>query len=121
MNGAVADGSARQETVSEGDGINEWFECRTNLPVCRRERAIELALRVIAPTDQRANSAARVIDHHNRAFQIWHGRIPFSALGRLIACFERMMEIGLMLDLGELRLERLLRGVLHGWIQRGVD
>ena len=32
-----------------------------------------------------------------------------------------MMEIGLMLDLGELRLERLLRGVLHGRIERRVN
>ena len=32
-----------------------------------------------------------------------------------------MMKIGLMLDLGELRLERLFRGVLHSRIDRCVN
>ena len=32
-----------------------------------------------------------------------------------------MMKIGLMLDFGELRLKCVLRGVLQGRIERGVD
>ena len=32
-----------------------------------------------------------------------------------------MMEIGLVLDFCELSLERLLRGILHGRIERCVD
>ena len=39
----------------------------------------------------------------------------------MIARFHGMMKIGLMLDFGELRLERVLCGVLHGRIERGVD
>ena len=52
--------------------VNEWFKRRTNLPVCRRERAVEFALSIIAATYQRANATACVIDHHDRTFQIRH-------------------------------------------------
>ena len=31
------------------------------------------------------------------------------------------MKIGLMLDFCELRLERILRSVLDGWVERCVD
>jgi hypothetical protein len=31
------------------------------------------------------------------------------------------MKIRLVLDFCELRLERILRGVLHGWIERRVN
>ena len=39
----------------------------------------------------------------------------------MIIRFQRMMKIGLMLDLRELRLQRLLRGVLHRRIERCVN
>ena len=107
--------------MGESDRVNERFKRRANLPVCRSERAIEFALSIIAAADQRANPAAGVVDHDNRALQIRHRRIAFSVLRWLVVCFQRMTEIGLLLDFREFRLERLLGGVLHGRIERGVD
>src|SRR5439155_24824042 len=39
LNRAVANGSTGQESVRKSYRVNEWFECRTNLPVCRSECA----------------------------------------------------------------------------------
>src|SRR5947207_16013532 len=58
LNRAIADRSARQQSVAEGDSVNERFERRTNLPVCRSHCPIKLALRVIAAANQCANAAA---------------------------------------------------------------
>ena len=107
--------------MAESNRINEWLKCGTNLPVCWSQRAIEFALRVIASADECANSATGIVDDDHCAFQIRHRRISFSIFGRVIARLYRMMKIGLMLDFGELCLQRVLRGVLHGWIKRGVD
>src|SRR2546430_11844493 len=100
---------------------NKGFECQPTLPVCRSQRAIELALRVIATTDERANTTAGIVNHNHRALQIRHGRIPFPVLGRFVVRFERMMKIRLVLDFCELGFKRILRGVLHGRIERRVD
>src|SRR5438034_3499820 len=105
LNRAVADSSARQQPMGESERVNEGLKSRTDLPICRGERPIEFALRVIAATDERANASTCVVDRHNRAFQIWHRRIPLSVLRPLIICFQRMMKIGLMLDFRELSLE----------------
>src|SRR5436190_13666877 len=48
LNGAIADRSARQQTVAESDRVNERFERRTNLAVCGSHRPVEFALCVIA-------------------------------------------------------------------------
>src|SRR6266478_184572 len=68
--GPIADGGAGQKPMAESERINERFERRTNLPVCRSECAIEFALRVIATTDKSANAAACVVNRHDRALQI---------------------------------------------------
>src|SRR5512132_2998233 len=102
--------------MGESERVNEGLKRRTDLPICWGERAIEFALRVVAATDARANAPTCVVDRHNRALQIWHRRVPLSVLRRLIICFQRMMEIGLMLNFRELSLERLLRRILYGWI-----
>src|SRR5438094_10057584 len=62
LNRAITDRSARQQPVAESNSVNEGFERRTNLPVCGSHRPVELALRVIAPADQRANAAAGIVD-----------------------------------------------------------
>ena len=77
-------------------------------------------MRIIAAAHKCANAAAGVVDRHDRAFEIGHGGI-FAVLRRLIGRFDRMMEISLALDFRELGLERLLRGVLHDRIERGVN
>ena len=120
-NRPITNRGARQQPVTESDRVNERFERRTNLPVCRSERAVELALRVIAAAYERANAAAGIIDHNGCAFEIRHSRIGFAVLGRFVIRFDRMMKIGSMLDFGQLRLKRILRGVLHGRIERGVN
>src|ERR1700692_275534 len=63
LNRAIADRSARQQAVAESDSVNEWFECRANLPVCGSHRPVELALRVIASADECTNAAAGIVDH----------------------------------------------------------
>ena len=107
--------------MRKSDGINERLECGTDLSIRRRESAIELALRIIAATDERADAAAAVVDRHQRAFQIWHGGIGFTVLGHFVICLDWMIEIRLMLDFCKLRLERRLRGVLHLRVERGVN
>src|SRR5207247_10736252 len=121
LNGAIANRGTRQEAVSEGDRVNEWLEGRSNLPIGRSESAIEFALRIIASANQRTNPAAGVIEHYHRPFKIRHGRIAFSVLRRVIIRLQRMMKIGLMLNFCELRLQRLLRRVLHVRIDGGVE
>src|ERR1700720_302892 len=120
LNRAIADGCAGQKPMGEGEGINERLEGRADLAIRGWERAIEFALRIIAAAHERANAAARVVDRHERAFEIGHGGI-FAVLGRLIARFDWMMEISLTLDFRQLGLERLLGGVLHDWVERGVN
>src|SRR4029453_2423005 len=79
-NRTIADRRARQQPVTESDRVDERLECGTPLPIRRSQRAIEFALRVIAATYQRTNSTAGIINYNHRAFQIRHGRIPFSVL-----------------------------------------
>src|SRR5207244_12408503 len=55
------------------------------------------------------------------AVPVLRGWVPFPGLWRFVICFERMMEIRLMLDLRELLLEGVLRGILPCVIQRRVD
>src|SRR6266403_1989880 len=70
---AITDGSARQKPVTESKRVNERFESRTNLSVCRSERAIEFTLRIIATSDKRANATAGVVNRHDRTLEIRHG------------------------------------------------
>src|SRR4029450_13925666 len=104
-NRTIAYPRARQQPVTESDRVDERLECGTNLPVRRSKRAIEFALRIITSTYQRTNSTAGIINYNHGAFQIRHGRIPFSVLRRMIGRFDRMMKIGLMLDFRERRLQ----------------
>src|SRR6266581_3272794 len=69
LNRAVADRRARQQPVAKRDRVNEGLECGTDLAICRSERAIEFALRVITAANECANAAAGVIDHNRRAFE----------------------------------------------------
>ena len=85
--------------MGERDRVNEWLEGRTDLPVRRREGAIEFALGVIAAADQRANSAARIIDRDERSLEIGHRRV-FAFFRRPIIGLQRMPEIRLVFDLG---------------------
>src|SRR5260370_12341886 len=117
---AIADGSAGQKPVAESERVNERFERGTKLRVGGSECAIEFTLRIIATTDKSTNAAACVVNRHDRALEVRHGRI-ISVCRRLIICLQRMMKIGLALDFCELRLERLLRGILHSWIERRVN
>ena len=121
LNRPIADGGAGQKPVVESDRVDKRLKRGSDLPIGRRQRAIEFALRVIAAADQRADSAAGVIDRDHRAFADTASTNRFSVLRRPVVRFHRMTEIGLVLDLGQLRLERLLGGVLHGGIERGVD
>src|SRR6266404_3794697 len=68
----IADGSAGQKPVAEGERVNERFESGTNLPVGGSECAIEFALRVIATTDKATNAAACVVNRHDRALKVRH-------------------------------------------------
>src|SRR5947209_192078 len=68
----VADGRAGKQSCGEGDGINERLEGRTDLAICRRQRAVEFALRIIAATNQGTDPAAPVIDGNDGAFQVRH-------------------------------------------------
>src|SRR5207253_8983589 len=101
--------------------VHKWFERGTNLPICRSQRAIEFALSVITSADERTNSAAGVIDYYHRALEVRHGRVSFPFLRRLVFRLGRMMEIGLMFDLAQLRLKRILGAVLRRRIERGVN
>ena len=68
LNRPIADGTSGEESVSKRDRVNEWLKGRAQLPISRSERAIEFALRVIPSTDQRANPAAFIVNHHDRPF-----------------------------------------------------
>ena len=108
--------------MSESERVNEWLKCGTDLAICRRERAIEFALRIIAAADERANSAAGVVDRNQRAFEIRHGRIPFAVFGRLIVRLYRMMKIRIAARFWSSCVSSAcLRGVLHGRIERRVN
>ena len=78
-------------------------------------------MRVIAPADESADAAARVVDHNHRTLEIMHGRIALPVFGRFVIRFKWMVKIGLMLDFRELLLERVLRGILHCRIKRRVN
>ena len=106
--------------MGKGKRIHERLESGTNLAIRGCESAIEFALRIIATTHQGANTAAGIVDRHDRAFEIGHGGI-LTALRWLIFRFHRMVKIGLTLDFCKLGFERLLRGILHGRIERGVN
>ena len=69
---AIADRGAGQESMREGDCIDERLERGTDLPVCWRQGAIEFALCVVAPADKRLDSAARIVDRNERPFEIRH-------------------------------------------------
>src|SRR5262245_58808785 len=99
--------------MAKSSRVNKRLERRTDLPVRRSQRPIEFALRVITATHERADAAACIIDHHCRAFEVWHGRIPFSVLWRFILSLGRVLEVGLVFYFAQLRLQRILRGVLH--------
>src|ERR1051325_3242597 len=107
--------------MAESYRINERLECRAYLPVCRSQRPIKFALPVIPSTYERTNSAAGIVDQHDRAFEVRHGRVPFPVLRRLVFRLGRMMEIGLMFYLAQLCLERILGAVLRRRIERGVN
>ena len=69
-----------------GDRVDKRLERGTDLSIRGRQRAIELALGIIAATNERANAAATVIDRYDRAFQIRHRRV-FAVLRRMIVRF----------------------------------
>ena len=107
--------------MAECDRIDERLERRTYLPVRRSQRPIEFALRVITAAHERADPATCIIDHNYRALEVRHGRVPFPVFRRFILRLGRVPEIGLVFDLAQLRLQRILRGVLHGRIERRVN
>ena len=120
LNRIVADRGAGQQALGESNRVNKGLESRTDLAIGRRQRAIEFALRIIAPADQSANPPTGVVDCHDGAFQIRHGRV-LTVFRRPVIRFQRMIEIRLAFDLAQLRLERLLRGLLHSRIERRVN
>ena len=120
LNRTIANSRTREKTIGEGKGVNKRLERRANLPIRRRQCAIEFALGIIAATDQRTNAAAGVVDYYDCTFQIRH-RGVFALLRRFVIRLERMMKIRLMFDSDQRRFERLSRDVLHGRIERGVD
>src|SRR5205814_10064037 len=65
LNRTIADRRPRQEAMAECDCIHERLEGRTHLPVCRSQRPIEFALRVITAAHQRADPATCIINHHD--------------------------------------------------------
>ena len=116
----VANRRPRQKSVRKRECVNKRLERRTDLPVRRSQSAIEFTLRIIASADESADTAARIVDRYERALEVWHRRI-FALLRRPIAGFRRMMKIRLVLDLGQLRFERLRRGGLDRRIERRVN
>ena len=107
--------------MAESNRIDKRLERRTHLPVRRSQRPIEFALRVITAAHERADPATCIIDNNDRALEVRHGRVPFPVFRRLVFGLGRMPKIGLALDFAQLRLERVLRGILHGWIERRVN
>src|SRR5437879_7949263 len=60
LNRAVTNSGAGQESLGKSKRINKRFEGRAHLPIGRRQRAVELALRVVAPADTSSDAATHV-------------------------------------------------------------
>src|SRR5438067_7432141 len=99
LDGAVANRRPGQKSMRKRECVNKRLERRADLPVRRRQSAIEFALGIIAAADESADTAARVVNRYERALDVWHRGI-FAFLRRPIAGFRRMMKIRLVLDLG---------------------
>ena len=68
----VFDQRSRQQSATDGGGIDKGFHRGADLPLALR-CAVEFALPVVATADDRDDAAGVVVDHRHRALEIGRG------------------------------------------------
>jgi hypothetical protein len=128
VHGCVIDEGAGEITGLEGGRVDEGHEGRAGGAAALRD-TVEHGIVEIAAAHPREDGAGLVVDHHQGALEVFRrgeglvgmGGLLEGGLLRLVLLHRLLLEVGVLLDLGELLLESAFGEFLEASVDRGMD
>ena len=128
IHGRVVDKRPRKESGFESGGVDERLECGSG-GASALGNAVEHAVAEIASTHPGDDGTGAIVDHQERALEIFRrgkllvgmGRLFEGGLLGLVLFKSRVIEIRMLLDHRELLVQRILGDLLDVTIDGGMD